>query len=285
MERSRCYALESLALAESLGDGWTVALAQRDLGWVRFVMDNDPEQAIALADRAAAALLAAGDLRNYLLALLDAAMVCQKSGQAQRGTPYARTALRLAQEWEDEPTACEARSTLGLLAYTDGDYARALPLLEENLAVASHLPNGKLIAWANYWFGQVLLDSGDPARAVNHFAESARLWRERNEVLAVAYCQSGLANCLFRQGDIRQAKAIYRATLGVYRRFEVDRAEAWTLWNLAHTAAVEGHTNRIEPLLRASESCFRERNEAAGIACCAAARRGEWSPAREPVRQ
>jgi len=129
------------------------------------------------------------------------------------------------------------------------------------------------------------LDSGDTTRAATHFGESARLWRERNEVLAVAYCQSGLANCLFRQGDIRQAKALYRATLGVYRQFAARRAEAWTLWNLAHIAAVEGHCDRIEPLLRASESHFRQRNEAAGIACCAAARCGEWAPAREPVRQ
>ncbi len=216
--------LESLALAESLGDSWTVALAQRELAWAYFVIDNEPEQAITLGDMAAAALLVTGDLRNHLLALLDAAMVCQMSGQAQRGTAYAQIALRLAQEWEDESAACEARITLGLLAYTDGDYARALPLLEENLAVATRLPNGKVIAWTNYRLGQILLDSGNPARAVSYFVESARLWSERNEVLAVAYCQSGLANCLFRQGNIRQAKAIYRTTLGIYRQFAARAA-------------------------------------------------------------
>lgn len=284
MERSRRYALESLALAESLGDGWTVALAQRDLDWVLFVGDNDPEGAIALADRAATALWAAGDQRNYLLALLDAAMICQKTGQAKRGTSYAGQALKLAQEWADEQTACEALSTLGLLAYAAGDFARALPLLEKNLAVAAGLPNGKLVAWANYRLGQVLLDGGDPAQAADYFDASARLWQERNEVLAVAYCRSGQANGLFRQGEIRQARALYRATLAVYRQFAAQRAEAWTLWNLAHTAAVEGHSARVEPLLRAAELCFGERKEAEGIACCAAARRGEWAPAREPVR-
>ncbi len=285
VERTLRYALESLALAEALGDRWTVALAQRELGWVRFVRDNEAEQSIALADRAAAGLLAAGDLRNYLLALLDAAMVCQKTGQTKRGTVYASAVLEMAQEWGDEPTACEALSTLGLLAYAAGDYARAVPLLKKNLAVAAQLPNGKLIAWANYWFGQVLLDSGDPVRAATHFSESARLWRERNEILAVAYCQSGQANCLFQQGEIQQAKALYRATLRVYRRFAARRAESWTLWNLAHTAAVEGHPARVESLLCASELCFTERNEAAGIVCCSAARQGEWRPAREPVRQ
>ena len=103
--------------------------------------------------------------------------------------------------------------------------------------------------------------------------------------MVVAYCQSGLANCLFRQGDIRQAKALYRATLRIYRQFAARRAEGWILWNLAHTAALEGHSDRIEPLLRASETHFHQRNEAAGIACCAAARRSEWAQAREPVRQ
>ena len=143
IERSRQLATASLALAEALGDRWTVGLAQRDLDWVCFVADNDVEGAIALADAAAATLLAAGDLRNHLLALLDAAMICQLSGDAERGLPYARTAQRLAQEWADEPSAGEALSTLGLLAYTAGDYARALPLLEESLALAARLPNGK----------------------------------------------------------------------------------------------------------------------------------------------
>ena len=284
IERTLHFALESLALAESLGDRWTVALAQRELDWIRFVKDNEPEQAIALADRAAAGLLAAGDLRNYLLALLDAAQFCQMTGQTQRGTAYAGAVLKLAQEWQDEPTAWEALNVLGLLAYADGDYPRAVALLEKNLAVAGRMPNGKMIAWAHYWFGLVLLDSGDPERAGAHFGESARLWRERNEVLAVAYCQSGQANCHFRQGEIHQAKTLYRATLRVYRRFAVRRAEAWTLWNLAHTAAVEGFPVRAELLLRASEICFGERKEEKGIACCAAARRGEWYPPREPVR-
>lgn len=285
IEGSRRYALESLALAEALDDKWTVAQAQRDLSWIYFVRDNDPEQSIALADRAGAGLLAVGDLRNYLLALLDAAMVCQKTSQTERGRPYARTALRLAQEWEDEPTACEALSTLALLAYAAGEFASALAMLEENLTVAARLTNGKLIAWANYWLAQVLLDSGDPVRAAYHFGESARLWRERNEILAVAYCQSGQANALFQQGEIHQAKALYRASLAVYRRFAAQRAAAWTLWNLAHAGAVEGYAHRIDPLLGAAEFCFAERKEAAGLACCAAARRGEWAAAREPVRQ
>ena len=128
-QRTRAFAQQSLALAEAIGDRWTVALAQRDLDWVLFAADHDVEGAIALAEMAAATLLEVGDLRNYLLTILDVAMICQLTGDADRGAPYALTARRLAQEWRDEPSACEALSTLGLLAYAAGDYARALPLI------------------------------------------------------------------------------------------------------------------------------------------------------------
>jgi tetratricopeptide (TPR) repeat protein len=174
---------------------------------------------------------------------------------------------------------------LGLLAYTAGDYARALPMLEECLTQTARLPNGKQIAWAHYNLGKVLLDCGDLAQAADHFAESSRLWRERNEVLAVAYCQSGEANCLLRQGDFAQAVILYESTLVIYRQFEAQRAVAWTLWDLAQVAASKGDSDRSKGLLHESLAIFQRRNEAAGIACCVAALRGEWAPVREPLRQ
>ena len=104
-------------------------------------------------------------------------------------------------------------------------------------------------------------------------------------MLAVAYRQSGEANCLFRQGDVAQAVALYETTLVVYRQFAAQRAVAWTLWNLAHAAAVVGDSGRVAALLHESMTIFQARNEKAGIACCAAALHGEWAPAREPLRQ
>lgn len=109
------------------------------------------------------------------------AMICQLTGAADRGAPYALTTQHLAQEWRDEPSEYEALSTLGLLAYAAGNYAHALPLMEGCLVMAARLPNGS--------------------------------------------------------------------------RYAVPRAEAWTLWNLAHTAAA---------------------GNGEGTACCVAALRGEW---------
>jgi predicted ATPase/tetratricopeptide (TPR) repeat protein len=284
LESSRHFAVASLALADALGDAWTAALAERDLDWVLFAADNNVEGAVALAERAAAALLEAGDLRNHLLTLLDAATIWQQSGDTRRGLPYAETALRLAHEWADEPLLCEAVSTVGLLAHTAGDYERALVLLEENLARASRLPNGKQIAWAHYRLAQVLLDYGNPDRAADHYAESARLWSDRNEVLAVAYCRSGEANCLMRQGDMAQAVVLYESTLLIYRQFDVPRAVAWTLWNLAQAAAAAKDDDRVTSLLQESLAIFRARHDEQGIACCENALTGAWGLVREPVR-
>ena len=80
------------------------------------------------------------------------------------------------------------------------------------------------------------------------------------------------------------AHALYQATLEPYRRYAVQRAEAWTLWNLAHAAATAGNGDSIEPLLQASRALFHARNDGDGIACCEAALRDEWGPARQPIR-
>ncbi|MFN8465724.1 MAG: hypothetical protein U0X20_09250 [Caldilineaceae bacterium] len=284
LELSRHYASESRAMAERFGDKWCAALAQRDLTWVYFAADNNSELGIASAEAAADELLSAGDRRNYMLAMLDAAMICQFTGNAARGEPYAQVALRQAQEWDDEGTACEAMSTLALLAYTANDYDKALALLEECLVMAARLPNGKQLAWQHYKSAQVYLDYGNLARATEHFAEGGRLWAERNEVLAVAFCQSGQANCLFRQGAFARAKELYETTLVIYRQFNAHRAIAWTLWNLAHVAAVAGSGSPIEALLGESLAVFRRHHDSAGIASCEAAMRGEWTQAREPIR-
>lgn len=150
--------------------------------------------------------------------------------------------------------------------------------------MAARMPNGKQLAWQHYKSAQVYLDYGNLARAAEHFAESGRLWAERNEVLAVTYCQSGQANCLFRQGAIARANELYEITLVTYRKFSADRAIAWTLWNLAHVAAVAGNGSQIDALLAESLALFGSRHDSAGVASCEAAMRGEWALAREPIR-
>lgn len=282
LERSRRFATESLALAGSLGDNWTAALAQRDLDWVLFVADNDPKGAITLADCAAETLLAVGDLRNYLLTLLDAGSICQLTGDAARGLPYAERALRLAREWNDEPSAEESLAVLGMLEYTAGNLDAAKTAMTAVLERAQRLPNGKQLAWAHYKLGQVLLAGDDARQGAAHFAASARLWADRKETLAVAYCESGIANCCFDQGLVTQARKLYQTTLDTYRRFAVAR---WTLWNLAHAAARTDDDDCATAYLQESLAIFQVRHDEQGIAACDAALCGTWAPAREPIRQ
>ncbi len=284
LERSRLLGTESLAMAEAIGDQWTIALAQRELAWVYYSADNELEQSLALGDAAATGLLAAGDLRNHVLCLLDSAMICYYADELSRGTTYAQKALRLAQEWDDVPSACEAMTALALLAYSEGDFARALALLEEGLETATQLPNGKQLAWQQYRMGQVLLDSGHSVRAAEHFSESSRLWLERGEILAAAYCQSGQANCLLRQGVIEHAKELYQRTLEIYQRFSAYRGIAWSLWNLAHVAALTHDNSGAERLLSASLTSFHTHHDTEGIAACESAMAGTWAAARQPIR-
>jgi hypothetical protein len=103
--------------------------------------------------------------------------------------------------------------------------------------------------------------------------------------LAVAYCESGIANCYFDQGLVTQARKLYQTTLDTYRRFDVQRAVAWTLWNLSHAAAAEGDDDCVASALRESLAIFQVRHDEQGIAACDAALRGMWGPSREPFRQ
>ena len=199
--------------------------------------DSDVEGAIVLAEQAAATLLAVGDLRNHLLALLDAAMIWPVTGAADSGAALCRNGAAPGPGVGRRAVGLRGFEYVGLAGPHGRRLRTSLALLEECLALAARMPNGKLIAWTHYKLGQVLLDYGDLAQAADHFAESSRLWRERDEVLAVAYCQSGEANCLLRQGDVAQAVVLYESTLVIYRQFDAQRAVAWTLWNLAQRAA------------------------------------------------
>jgi ATP/maltotriose-dependent transcriptional regulator MalT len=283
-ERSRRLGRESLALAEALGDRWTAALCRRDLGWVFYVVDNDAAKAVETGIAAASALEAAGDLRNHILAVLDVAIVHRLAGNPAAAATYAEDALAKAREWDDAASAQEALATLAQIAHAQGDFDRALPLMEECLIAAAGYPNGKLIAWAHYHFAVMLLDSGNPQAAAEQYAASARLWQERGEALAVTYCQSGQANCLLRQGLIARARTIYQATLASYRQYDALRAAAWTQWNLAFVATHAGDAAEAEALLHAGRDSFLSRNDTRGVDACEAALAGVWAPVREPVR-
>lgn len=106
-----------------------------------------------MGDAATIGLLAVGDLGNHVLFLRYSAMLCCYAGEISRGTTYEQQAFRLAQERDDAPSACEAMTALGLLAYSQDDFERALVLLEESLDKAAQLPNGKQLAWHHYHMG------------------------------------------------------------------------------------------------------------------------------------
>ena len=161
-----------------------------------------------------------------------------------------------------------------MLAYTAGDLEAAQDGDDRGACHRGAASQRQAACLVALQAGTDPADSGDALQGATHFAESARLWADRKETLAIAYCESGIANCYFDQGLIAQARALYQATLDVFRRFDVQRAVAWSLWNVAHAAAAEGDDDCVAPALQESLAIFQARHDEQGIACCEAALRG-----------
>jgi non-specific serine/threonine protein kinase len=82
---------------------------------------------------------------------------------------------------------------LGRIANAQGDYARALTLFEETLALFREIENSDGVAQVLLELGRVARAQGDVAPAAAHFTESLALCRAVENARDMAFCLEGLA--------------------------------------------------------------------------------------------
>jgi predicted ATPase/class 3 adenylate cyclase/Tfp pilus assembly protein PilF len=154
----------------------------------------------------------------------------------------------------------------GVLAESQGDYARAEELHEAELSVSRQIGDKAAIARALNNLGVVATDRGDLARAESLLRESLELAREANDLHIAATALNDLGNVADEQGQSEQAEALLRESLALRRRLGNESDIARSLNNLGFVVLGRGEPAQARKLYEESLGHFRAAGDKPGEA-------------------
>ena len=154
----------------------------------------------------------------------------------------------------------------GMLAHGQGDYAQAVALWEESLALERELGNRAGVAKTLGNLGLVAYRQGEYARAATLHQESLALFRELGDKWGVANALSNLGNVAGAQGDYALASTLGEEGLALRRELRDRRGLAISLGNLGNAAYELGDYARAAALFDEGLALRRELGDRAGVA-------------------
>ena len=177
-----------------------------------------------------------------------------------------------------EPTGARASglNAMAYLALRQGDYAAATALLEESVALARSLGDGRRLARAHLYQGMVAhaLDRSEEAMAL--YDASLHILRDAGDEGSMTGVLRNLADLLYEQRDLERARTTYEEALAVSRRIGHAHDAAYAQRGLGHVARAMGELHVAAELYRASLLAFRQLDDrrcmpfcVEGLACLA----------------
>jgi predicted ATPase/DNA-binding XRE family transcriptional regulator len=185
-------------------------------------------------------------------ALSAAGRLAYRQGDYALATPMLEQSLALARDVGDGQTIAGAIGNLGMLAMAQGDYIKATALLEESLAFWSILGDRWGLASTLDDLGTIAHLLGDNKRATVLKTASLNLARAAGDKSQIAIALHNLGWVVHAQGDARQAVAFFEESLTIRREVGDTRGVATMLCSLGHLAHIEGEESRATQLLTES---------------------------------
>jgi predicted ATPase/class 3 adenylate cyclase len=188
-------------------------------------------------------------------------------GYLQEGRQWLRTVLALP---GPVPAAerVKALNAAGLLAHTQGDFAEAVTLLEERLALQRTLGDRLLIGGALINLGMVVLYRGDYDRAAVYYEEGAALARETGDTRLLAVTLHNLAGVRLHAGDYARAAGLYAESLEQARALGDPHAIAASLSDLGWVDLGLGDPAAASAHFTEALTTLRDLGDRIGVAAC-----------------
>lgn len=126
------------------------------------------------------------------------------------------------------------------LAYMQGDFQAALPMLERCSEIAQTSNDESLRGMVQEALGTIAYYQGDYAQSRTHFESALSLARRLGINLRIASALGNLANVAQASGDFETSRDFNRESLEIWREADDRNGEARTLHNLANLAHAQG---------------------------------------------
>jgi len=171
---------------------------------------------------------------------------------------YAEEALAIHRANDDRWGIARATYMLGYVAIETGDFARALPLFEEALALMTDLGYDHYIGLASFNLAWAAEELGDVARARELHAENLRRARRTDNRALEAAALDSVAGDAHQEGRYDEALDLKRQSLRISRELGDAVHTLDSLSRVAFTQALLGRASLAAELLSASLALHEE---------------------------
>lgn len=177
----------------------------------------------------------------------------------------ARRAATIAEEVGIRELYAEALNAEAIVHQMRGDFAQAIPLLEQMLTITADL-KGQGLALQN--LGSIAAQQGDYARARQHFLRSHQCFDRAGYTHGVAFVLNNFGRAALDHANARVAVPMLEDALGAARRVGDSDLEALVHRNLAEAAVALDDRDMAHGHLDAAERIFTaEGNRARMVEC------------------
>ncbi len=243
--------LEAGSLDERHGGSRAQARALYAAGYLA-VRQHDPQQAAVYLEASLALFRHLQDQQGIATSLYLRGTVMHILGKVSEGLANIEEGLSRLREMGDTSNCAEVLLTLGMGAFSRGEYGQARELLEESLAL---LKAGE-VTWVRatdlHYLGFVSYAQGDYASARRLSKRSLALFRRlgvpfyTSEVMTILSCE------LMALGEETSARALLEEALALAREKENTEDLARVLWGSGHLALRQGKLTEAHALFEES---------------------------------
>ena len=181
-------------------------------------------------------------------AIYGAGVLAFDQGDYARAEALLEQSLALSREHGDMVSTARTLNHLALVHRDRGDYARAITLLEESQALCRATGQKWVLAQALHSLALAVRRLEDYDRATALLEESLPLWRETGDKSGLARSFASLGVLARYRGDFARARALLEESLALSREWGHKSAVADVLLNLGSVAKNEGDYARATAL-------------------------------------
>jgi non-specific serine/threonine protein kinase len=197
---------------------------------------------------------ATGDRRGVARALRGRAQALARSGEYAQAIPLLEQSVAAFSDLADEPLLALSLIDLGIAVGREGDSRRSMALYERALVIQRRLGNRQRVALCLVNLGNQAMLDGDVARARAWMAEAAAIARSGNWPYMIGLTAANFGDLALAEGDRAEALVRYREGVAEFARIGDSYFAAHCLRGLAQCAWFEGLAARAARLHGAADA-------------------------------
>ena len=242
LKQAESFANQGLALSRAISDRHAEAFSLWGLGSTLTIQGN-MEQGIALVEQSLALYRSVGDRLGQAIAMRWLSM---NNDDIERSKSLLLESLRLSREMGNLSEIGGSLNLLADKAIRQGDFSSAVEWLEESRKVHQQLGDqfGEADILNNY--GNLFYWQGNYRQAYAYLEEAMNLYREGG--ILAEWTQVQLAYCTYRQGNLPEAKELFKSSIHQFRKINNDIGATYATEGLAALYANQGQPGRAARL-------------------------------------